>query len=227
MGCFLDVFCFTLMLWRECSSCRIFFITSLGQMRCLNVESQEVFLPCLCSALKFKSNYFYETCNSEVPDCQFLQKNWRTTSLLDLGLIVWKMKPLLAFWLDSRWAIFYIQLENLEECCQNQVFGTDEAFFFFYFGRAPVTLRHTKDFCLCYCCFCPPPLLPALKDHSSYLSCSKLTCGINRLKHEPFPGKDIINTMQGRESSLSQASGQMSQPFSPLATDRQAAQLKT
>lgn len=43
-----------LMLWRERSSCRIFFITSLGQMRRLNVESQEGFIACLCSALKFK-----------------------------------------------------------------------------------------------------------------------------------------------------------------------------
>lgn len=108
VGGFLDVFRFTLMLWRERSPCRIFLTTSLGQMRCLNVESQEGFLPCLCSALKFKSNYFYETCNSEVPDCQFLQKNWRTTSLLDLGLIVWKMDPLLVFCVDSRCAIFYI-----------------------------------------------------------------------------------------------------------------------
>lgn len=102
------------------------------------------------------------------------------------------------------------------------------SFFFSLFGHAPVTLRHTKDFSLCYCCFCPPPLLPALKDlNSSYLSCSKLTCGINRLRHEPFPGKDIINTVQGWEYSLSHARGQMSQPLSPLATDRQAAQLQT
>lgn len=93
VGGFLDVFCFTLMLWREHSSCRMFFMTSLGQMRCLNVESQEGFLPCLCSALKFKSNYFYETCNSEVPDCQFLWKNWRTTSLLD------------PVWLSGKWIL--------------------------------------------------------------------------------------------------------------------------
>lgn len=100
-------------------------------------------------------------------------------------------------------------------------------FFLSSFGRAPVTLRHTKDFCLCHHYFCPPPQLPALKDHSSYLSCSKLTRGINIFRHEPFPGKDIMNTVQGWECSLSQASGQLSQSLAPLATDRQAAHLKT
>lgn len=29
-------------------------------------------------------------------------------------------------------------------------------FFFFLSGHAPVTLRCTKDFSLCYCYFCPP-----------------------------------------------------------------------
>lgn len=36
-----------------------------------------------------------------------------------------------------------------------------------------------------------------------------------------------MNTVQGWECSLSQASGQLSLPLAPLATDRQAAQLKT
>lgn len=108
VGGFLDVFCFTMVLWREHSSCRIFFIASLGQMRRLNVESQEGFLLYLHSALKFKSNYFYETCNSECLIANFYGRNWRITSLLDLGLIVWKVDALLAFCLGSRCAIFYI-----------------------------------------------------------------------------------------------------------------------
>lgn len=226
VGGFLDVFCFTLMLWREHSSCRMFFMTSLGQMRCLNVESQEGFLPCLCSALKFKSNYFYETCNSEVPDCQFLWKNWRTTSLLDPVWLSGKwILCLLSGWIVA--VLFSIynwkgwkSVTRIKSLGQRKLFSPP-------FGDTPVTLRHSKDSSLCYHYFCSPPLLPGLKDLSSYPSCSKLTCGINRLRHEPFPGKDIINTLQGWEHSLSHTCGQMSQPLSPLATDRQAAQLET
>lgn len=50
-GGFLGAFCFALVLWRERSSCRISVITSLDQMRDLNVESRGIF-SCLCLAHK-------------------------------------------------------------------------------------------------------------------------------------------------------------------------------
>lgn len=56
----LGAFCFAMMLRREHSFCRISVLTSLDQIRHLNVESQEGFSPYVCSAFKFKSNYFYK-----------------------------------------------------------------------------------------------------------------------------------------------------------------------
>lgn len=110
-------------------------------------------------------------------------------------LIVWKVDPcLLSGWkVDVLFSIY--NWKSWKSVGRIKSLGQRKDFFFL-FGHAPVTLRHAKDFSLCYHYFHPLALLLVPIDLSSCLSCSKLTCGINRLRHEPFPGKDITNTRQ-------------------------------
>lgn len=144
-----------LMLWRERSSCRIFFITSLGQMRRLNVVSQEGFIACLCSALKFK---IIISMKHVTQKCLIASFYGRTEELLYYLTWVWLFGKwilcLLSGWIVNVLFSIY-NWKNWKSVARIKSLGQIEPFFSL-FGHDPVALRHAKDFCLCYHYFCLP-----------------------------------------------------------------------
>lgn len=116
-------------------------------------------------------------------------------------------------WLSGKWILCLLSgwivdvlfsiynWKNLEECCQNQDVGTEKGWFFFFlvipqwlWGMKRISSYATTTSVPHHC------FLPSKTSAQSWLVASTL-------RHEPFPGQDIMNTVQGWECSLSQASG--------------------